>query len=462
MSGEGPRARAARTRVGGGRVGAWMGADASSQHVTFSPPSTPPRPPAAANAEAGARARPGARAQAQADAPALAVERSGTSSRQLGLARQRVLALERRWEAEREREERQREADATRDSAPPRRSWLRQLLGACFRPPRVASSSVRPEPSARARDRPTALQAAPQGEAEHAAVAVAPAVRVAEPMRPEGDEDAMRASGERRAGLPWDAASPAVAAAAAAASVVAAAAANAAAEAAGEAPISRRLQSLWLIDDAIRGWEALQSAQGYAAGGPGVRGQSAADAPREVALRIISLVDTLSRALDEVDEAANMHLEAARELRRVSVNRLPTHKYGAAQTSEDGTAVDSDAKACAASSAAGDQRERTSARAGALPSPLGRECSICLAEFEDGDVLRDLPCGHSMHAGCVDRWLTNVSPTCPVCRAQVLDGEEHEVATGDGPMGRQMLRPRHGRLHSEGGTLAVRTALGQS
>eukprot|EP00793_Prasinoderma_coloniale_P000273 PRCOL_00005257-RA len=387
-----------------------MGADASSQHVTFSPPSTPPRPPAAANAEAGARARPGARALAQADAPALAVERSGTSSRQLGLARQRVLALERRWEAEHKREERQREADATGDSAPPRRSWLRQLLGACFRTPRVASSSVRPEPSARARDRPTALQAAPQGEAEHAAVAVAPAVRAAEPMRPEGDEDA----------------------------------------------------SLWLIDDAIRGWEALQTAQGYAAGGPGVRGQSAADAPREVALRIISLVDTLSRALDEVDEAANMHLEAARELRRVSVNRLPTHKYGAAQTSTDGTAVDSDAKACAASSATGDQRERTSARAGALPSPLGLECSICLAEFEDGDVLRDLPCGHSMHAGCVDRWLTNVSPTCPVCRAQVLDGEEHEVATGDGPMGRQMLRPRHGRLHSEGGTLAVRTALGQS
>ena len=35
------------------------------------------------------------------------------------------------------------------------------------------------------------------------------------------------------------------------------------------------------------------------------------------------------------------------------------------------------------------------------------ECAVCLSEFEEGDELRELPCGHVFHLECCDRWLLN-------------------------------------------------------
>ncbi|KAI3952443.1 hypothetical protein MKX01_005310 [Papaver californicum] len=44
------------------------------------------------------------------------------------------------------------------------------------------------------------------------------------------------------------------------------------------------------------------------------------------------------------------------------------------------------------------------------------ECAVCLSEFEDEDVLRQLPtCRHAFHADCIDGWFVSQS-TCPVCR----------------------------------------------
>lgn len=51
------------------------------------------------------------------------------------------------------------------------------------------------------------------------------------------------------------------------------------------------------------------------------------------------------------------------------------------------------------------------------------ECSICLAEFADGDAMRVLPaCGHGFHARCVERWLV-ARRTCPTCRQACGDEE---------------------------------------
>lgn len=42
------------------------------------------------------------------------------------------------------------------------------------------------------------------------------------------------------------------------------------------------------------------------------------------------------------------------------------------------------------------------------------ECTVCLAEYQDGEALRTLPCGHFFHAAkCIDRWLLSHS-SCPM------------------------------------------------
>ncbi|XP_021741908.1 E3 ubiquitin-protein ligase ATL42-like, partial [Chenopodium quinoa] len=52
-------------------------------------------------------------------------------------------------------------------------------------------------------------------------------------------------------------------------------------------------------------------------------------------------------------------------------------------------------------------------------SKQGLQCAVCLAEFEDIEILRLLPkCKHGFHIECVDLWLEHHS-TCPLCRQRV-------------------------------------------
>jgi hypothetical protein len=45
-------------------------------------------------------------------------------------------------------------------------------------------------------------------------------------------------------------------------------------------------------------------------------------------------------------------------------------------------------------------------------------CVLCLCPYEEGDLIRHLPCRHHYHAGCVDTWLEGgPSHTCPLCKA---------------------------------------------
>uniref|UniRef100_A0A0E0DCE6 RING-type E3 ubiquitin transferase n=1 Tax=Oryza meridionalis TaxID=40149 RepID=A0A0E0DCE6_9ORYZ len=57
----------------------------------------------------------------------------------------------------------------------------------------------------------------------------------------------------------------------------------------------------------------------------------------------------------------------------------------------------------------------------AASSSASTQCVVCLAEYEEKDVLRVLPyCGHGFHVACIDIWLMHHS-TCPVCRISLCD-----------------------------------------
>jgi E3 ubiquitin-protein ligase SIS3 len=44
---------------------------------------------------------------------------------------------------------------------------------------------------------------------------------------------------------------------------------------------------------------------------------------------------------------------------------------------------------------------------------VGGKCSVCLSEYEIGDVIKGLPCTHRFHVECIDKWLKE-SRFCPM------------------------------------------------
>lgn len=50
-----------------------------------------------------------------------------------------------------------------------------------------------------------------------------------------------------------------------------------------------------------------------------------------------------------------------------------------------------------------------------MPSGSSQECSICLGQLEENDLVRRLTCRHYFHSSCIDRWLED-HRTCPLCK----------------------------------------------
>ncbi|MED6155749.1 hypothetical protein PIB30_007985 [Stylosanthes scabra] len=54
------------------------------------------------------------------------------------------------------------------------------------------------------------------------------------------------------------------------------------------------------------------------------------------------------------------------------------------------------------------------------PGQIELECSICLGELKDGEVLRLLPvCSHAFHVPCIDEWFKEHN-NCPYCRSLIV------------------------------------------
>ncbi|XVF47971.1 hypothetical protein PTKIN_Ptkin03bG0152700 [Pterospermum kingtungense] len=61
------------------------------------------------------------------------------------------------------------------------------------------------------------------------------------------------------------------------------------------------------------------------------------------------------------------------------------------------------------------------------------QCYICLAEYEEGDKIRVLPCQHEFHMSCVDKWLKEIHGVCPLCRGDVRQGVESSISNSEIP-----------------------------
>ncbi|XP_010255537.1 PREDICTED: RING-H2 finger protein ATL39-like [Nelumbo nucifera] len=54
------------------------------------------------------------------------------------------------------------------------------------------------------------------------------------------------------------------------------------------------------------------------------------------------------------------------------------------------------------------------------------QCSICLSEYEEKEILRIMPnCSHNFHLACIDQWLQKQS-TCPICRFPLKESFERK------------------------------------
>ncbi|KAE8745377.1 E3 Ubiquitin-Protein Ligase [Frankliniella occidentalis] len=56
----------------------------------------------------------------------------------------------------------------------------------------------------------------------------------------------------------------------------------------------------------------------------------------------------------------------------------------------------------------------------------GDQCPVCLKNFDKGEQVKEMPCQHSFHLGCILPWLQKTN-SCPLCRHELpTDDEEYE------------------------------------
>lgn len=118
----------------------------------------------------------------------------------------------------------------------------------------------------------------------------------------------------------------------------------------------------------------------------GIEGSAFAEEEQEGDLSYDTLVRLGERLGDVRQERWQMRAQSV-------IDTLPVHRYGAAflGREDEGGSNDSLLK-----------------------------CLVCQCQYEDGERLRELPCGHFFHVECVDQWLHN-KDICPYCRQSIVD-----------------------------------------
>ena len=46
-------------------------------------------------------------------------------------------------------------------------------------------------------------------------------------------------------------------------------------------------------------------------------------------------------------------------------------------------------------------------------------CAICISDYEDNDLIRQISCSHHFHSDCVDEWF-KLNSSCPLCKFDIV------------------------------------------
>ncbi|GIL78677.1 hypothetical protein Vretifemale_8088 [Volvox reticuliferus] len=58
------------------------------------------------------------------------------------------------------------------------------------------------------------------------------------------------------------------------------------------------------------------------------------------------------------------------------------------------------------------------------------QCAVCLCEYEEGEVITQLPCKHEFHGTCIRKWL-RTHYTCPICRVLLIPDRHEPTEPGN-------------------------------
>ncbi|KAJ8900717.1 hypothetical protein NDN08_000018 [Rhodosorus marinus] len=70
------------------------------------------------------------------------------------------------------------------------------------------------------------------------------------------------------------------------------------------------------------------------------------------------------------------------------------------------------------------------------------QCTVCLCEYETGELVRRLPCNHVYHKNCLDKWMVKYA-NCPTCRSPVEEDKAEKKRFWGRITGRFRRRSEH-------------------
>ena len=60
-------------------------------------------------------------------------------------------------------------------------------------------------------------------------------------------------------------------------------------------------------------------------------------------------------------------------------------------------------------------------------------CCVCVDDFKPGQEVRQLPCQHIFHPSCIDKWLSDHSSVCPLCKMDLREANRPTNGPTNGP-----------------------------